>query len=90
MKGHIYDLIGSKLADLFIMTTKQIAGYIGHTYTQGGNIRLAVENLVLLVFQGPTAPTTTDALTVAIFREEEAPGTTYRPWVQAMRRRDWG
>ena len=31
---------------------------------------LAVENLALPVLQGPTAPTTTDALTVAIFQEE--------------------
>ena len=70
LKGHIYDLIGSKSADRFITTTKQIAGYVGRTYTQGGNICLAVENLTLPVLQGPTAPTTTDALTVAIFREE--------------------
>ena len=70
LKGHIYDLIGSKSADLFITTTKQIAGYVRRTYTQGGDIRLAVENLALPELQGPTAPTTTDALTVAIFREE--------------------
>ena len=67
---HMYDLIGSKSADLFIMTTKHIAGYVGRTYTQGGDIRLAVENLTLPSLEGPTAPTTTDALTVAIFREE--------------------
>ena len=65
--GH---LIGSKSADLFITTTKQIAGYVWRNYTQGGDIRLAVENLTLPILQGPTAPTTTDALTVAIFREE--------------------
>ena len=47
LKGHIYNLIGSKSADLFITTTKQIAGYVGRTYTQGGDIRLAVENLAL-------------------------------------------
>ena len=70
LKGHIYDLIASKSADLFITTTKQIAGYVGRTYTQGGDIRLAVENLTLPVLQGQTAPTMTDALTVAIFREE--------------------
>ena len=49
---------------------KQIAGYVGCTYTQGGDNCLTVENLTLPVLQGPTAPTTTDALTVAIFREE--------------------
>ena len=70
LKGHVYDLIGSKSADLFITTTKHIAGYVGRTYTQGGDIRLAVENLTLPTLEGPTAPTTTDALTVAIFREE--------------------
>ena len=70
LKGHVYDLIGSKSADLFITTTKHIAGYVGRTYTQGGDIRLAVENLTLPSLEGPTAPTTTDALTVAIFHEE--------------------
>ena len=70
LKGHIYDLIGSKSADLFITTTKQIAGYVGRTYTQGGDIRLAIENLALPTLEGPTAPTPTDALAVAIFREE--------------------
>ena len=70
LKGHVYDLIGSKSADLFITTTKHIAGYVGRTYTQGGDIRLAVENLTLPTLEGPTAPTTTDALAVAIFREE--------------------
>ena len=70
LKGHVYDLIGSKSADLFITTTKQIAGYVGRTYTQGGDIRLAAENLTLPILEGPTTLTTTDALTVAIFREE--------------------
>ena len=69
-KGHVYDLIGSKSADLFITTTKQIAGYVGQTYTQGGDICLAVENLALPTLEGPTTQTTTDALTVAIFCEE--------------------
>ena len=70
LKGHVYDLIGSKSADLFITTTKQIAGFVGRTYTQGGDILLAVENLALPTLEGPTAPTSTDTLTMAIFREE--------------------
>ena len=71
LKGHIYDLIRSKSADLFITTTKQIAGYVGRTYTQGGDIWLAVENLTLPALQGPTPPPmTTDALAVAIFWAE--------------------
>ena len=70
LKGHVYDLIGSKSAGLFITTTKQIAGFVGRTYTQAGDIRLAMENLALPTLEGPTAPTSTDALAVAIFREE--------------------
>ena len=65
LKGHVYDLIGSKSANLFIMTTKQIARNVGWTYTQGGDICLAIEKLTLPTLEGPTAPTTTDALTVA-------------------------
>ena len=70
LKGHIYDLIGSKSADIFIRTTKQIAGFVRRTYTQGGDICLAMENLALPTLEGPTAPTSTDALAVAIFHEE--------------------
>ena len=38
LKGHIYNLIGSKSANLFITLTKQITGFVGWTYTQGGDI----------------------------------------------------
>ena len=68
MKGH--DLIRSKSTDLFITTTKQIAGFVGRSYTQGGDIHLAVENLAAPMLEAPTTPTSTDALAVAIFREE--------------------
>ena len=70
LKAHIYDLIGSKSAGLYIKTIKQIAGFIRHTYTQGGDICLAMETLALPTLEGPTAPTSTDALAVAIFHEE--------------------
>ena len=70
LKGHVYDLIGSKSADLFITTTKQIAGFVRHTYTQGGDIHLAMENLAVPMLEGPTAPTGTDVLTMAIFCEQ--------------------
>ena len=50
--------------------TKQIAGFLRCTYTQGGDIYLTVENLALPSLEGPTAPTSTDVLTVAIFQEE--------------------
>ena len=70
LKGHVYDLIGSKSADLFITTTNQITGFIGRTYTQGGDIHLAMENLAVPTIEGPTTPTSTDALTKTIFQEE--------------------
>ena len=56
LKGHVYDWIGSKSADLFITTTKQIAGYVGRTYTQGGDICFAVENVALPVWSGQQLP----------------------------------
>ena len=61
LKVHVYDLIGSKSADLFITTTKQITGFVGCTYSQGGDICLAVENLAAPMLEAPTAPTSTDA-----------------------------
>ena len=57
-------------ANLLITTMKQIARFIGRTYTQGGDICLAMENLAVPTLEGPTAPTTTDALAMAIVWEE--------------------
>ena len=37
LKGHIYDLVGSKSANLFIKTTKTVARYNGWTYSHRGN-----------------------------------------------------
>ena len=41
--GHIYDLVGSKSADLFIKTMKAIAGYVSQNYHHGGDTHLVIE-----------------------------------------------
>ena len=39
LKGEIFDLVGSRSADLFIKTKKSIANYVGRTYQHSGDIR---------------------------------------------------
>jgi hypothetical protein len=39
LKGHIYNL--------FVKTTKEIALYVGQTYTYGGDIKIAVKSLAM-------------------------------------------
>ncbi len=45
LKGNVYDCLDMKQADLFAKTTKEIAGFVGRTYNDGGDIQLVVENL---------------------------------------------
>ena len=36
LKGHIFDLVGSRSADLFIKSKKAVANYVGRTYQHSG------------------------------------------------------
>ena len=56
LKGHIYDCSGSKQADLFAKTTREIAIYVGSTYKPGGDISFAVDNLELPIIEDPVDP----------------------------------
>ncbi|KAL7567822.1 hypothetical protein ACA910_000570 [Epithemia clementina (nom. ined.)] len=70
LKGHVFDLIEARTADLFKKTSKEIAAYVGREYKHGGDIQLTVENLVWPTLPQPaalgTAPTTVET---AIFNE---------------------
>jgi hypothetical protein len=50
LKGHIYDCSASKQAEAYIRTTKEIAEYVGRTYSQGADIRCAMEELEMPTF----------------------------------------
>ena len=45
LKGHVYDISDVRQADLFVMTTNEVAEFVGQTYKYGGDIWLAIENI---------------------------------------------
>jgi hypothetical protein len=56
LKGHIYDASDSRQSDQYMKTTREIAEYVGRTYKYGGDVRLAVETLIIPTFPIPTDP----------------------------------
>lgn len=60
LKGHILDIIGAQSADLFLKSKRELANYVGRTFTQSGDIRRAVEGLTLPTIPIPTAPVIPD------------------------------
>ena len=54
LRGHIYDCLDTRQSDQFTKTTKEIAEYVGRTYKDGGDVRIAVENLERPVFAEPS------------------------------------
>ena len=64
LKGHIYDLVDSKSADLFIKTTKAITVYVRCTYDHGGDAHLMVENLSYPNLMALTEPSRTTVPTL--------------------------
>ena len=57
LAGHIYDMANAKqAADMYTKTTREIAEYVGRTYDQGADTRLAIENLALPALEEPDDP----------------------------------
>ena len=72
LKGHIFDLVGARSADLFIKSKKAVANYVGRTYQHLRDIRRAIETLTLPTIPLPTAPAADPMppLLAAIFRKQ--------------------
>ena len=72
LKGEIFDLVGSRSADLFIKTKKAVANYVSRTYQHSGDIRRAIETLTLPTIPMPIAPVADPipVLLAAIFNEQ--------------------
>ena len=72
LKRHIFDLDGSRSADLFIKSKKAIANYVRRTYQHSGDIRRAIDTLTLPTIPLPTAPVADPMppLLAAIFSEQ--------------------
>ena len=56
LKGNIYDCSDARQSDLFAKTTKEISGYVGRTYKNGGNICLVVKNIEMVAIDMPKDP----------------------------------
>lgn len=56
LKGHIYDLKPIGQSDNFMKTTREIGLYVGRTYSDGSDIKLAVETLEMPTFVMPADP----------------------------------
>eukprot|EP00978_Attheya_sp_CCMP212_P037970 scaffold183709_cov83-Attheya_sp.AAC.1 len=44
IKSHIYDCSDVRQSDIFVKTTKEVAGHVGRSYKYGADAGLAVEN----------------------------------------------
>jgi len=53
LKGHIYDCTDNRQADLYISTTREIAGYVATALKNGNDVKLAIENLKVPVMVLP-------------------------------------
>ena len=56
LKGFIYDCLSSRMADMYVRTTLEIADYVGANYKHGGDIRQAILTLTPPVVAAPPDP----------------------------------
>jgi hypothetical protein len=45
LKGHVYDCKGGMQADQYAKTTKEICNYVGRTYKQGADVKMAIDQM---------------------------------------------
>jgi hypothetical protein len=60
LKSHVYDFGEHRSADLFVVTTKEIANHVGRTYKCGGDLAEAILNLAPPTKIEPGDPTNPD------------------------------
>jgi hypothetical protein len=53
LKMYVYDSTDIRQADPYIMTTREIADYIGRTFKYGMDMRLSIENMEVYVISQP-------------------------------------
>ena len=58
LAGHIYDCANTRQADVYAKTTREIAEYVGRTYTYGTDVKIAVEKLAIPTLNMPADPPT--------------------------------
>jgi hypothetical protein len=82
LKSHVYDFGEHKSADLFIVTTKEIANHVGQTYKCGGDLAEAIINLETPTKMEPTDPVNPD--NKVAMKKWEREHDEYRKWNVAM------
>ena len=56
LKGHIYDCSETRhQSDLYVKTTKELADYVGSTFSHGGDARYIIENLAMPIWTKPAS-----------------------------------
>eukprot|EP00978_Attheya_sp_CCMP212_P000825 scaffold1720_cov37-Attheya_sp.AAC.2 len=72
MKSHIYDCSDVRQSDIFVKTTKEVAGHnVGRSYKYGADAGLAVENMCPPTLVPPSDPATGASTTVKRIWEKE-------------------
>jgi hypothetical protein len=64
LKGFIFDCSDLKQTDLYNSTMKEIIGYVGREYSNGGGIKSTIENEKLYLIAIPDDPTVLENATV--------------------------
>eukprot|EP00978_Attheya_sp_CCMP212_P006553 scaffold15183_cov61-Attheya_sp.AAC.2 len=71
IKSHIYDCSDVRQSDIFVMTTKEVAGHVGRSYKYGADAGLTVANMCLPTLVPPSDPATGASATVKRIWEKE-------------------
>jgi Reverse transcriptase (RNA-dependent DNA polymerase)/Zinc knuckle len=82
LKTHVYDFGEHRSADLFIVTTKEIANHVGRTYKCGGDLAEAIINLETPTKTEPTDPVNPD--NKVEMKKWEREYDEYRKWNVTM------
>jgi hypothetical protein len=82
LKSHVYDYGEHRSADLFIVTTKEIANHVGRTYKCGGDLAEAIINLEAPTKTQPVDPVNPD--NKVIMKKWEREYDEYRKWNVTM------
>jgi hypothetical protein len=82
LKSHVYDFREHRSADLFIVTTKEIANHVGCTYKCGGDLAEAIINLETPTKDEPADPVNPD--NKVAMKKWEREYDEYRKWSVAM------
>jgi len=71
LKNNVYNYSSNRHDELFATTTKEIANYVGRTFSMGGYMKSAIENLTMPTFAPPAEPGENPSMTEKRIWEEK-------------------